>query len=184
MKKLLFLLVSISILSCSADDATVVEEEVTLFVDHYKTTSILNPTSLLIQEDVAIGTDDFEITPSIKEFTFIPGQTATLTARKITTKNAGTDATTVHYELISLQDQEQVAPGETFQVPLTKYINGIGYVSWVAGNSISGFSIASEIDIDCGFFCDELDSRLRIEDIITGTFIHGEDGSYILEGLN
>ena len=46
MKKLLFLC-TVMLLSCSADDESVTQEEVNLLIDHYKTTSLMKITFLL-----------------------------------------------------------------------------------------------------------------------------------------
>ena len=51
MKKLLFFLTIALIFSCSADDGSVTQEEVTLLINHYKTTAILSlDTVFLVQE--------------------------------------------------------------------------------------------------------------------------------------
>jgi hypothetical protein len=183
MKNILFILSSVLLFSCSADDAVVTSEEVTLFVNHYKTTSVLNGTSLLIQEDAAIGTSDFEKTPFIEGFSFEPGFTYTLTATKIITENAGTNATMTSYELISVVDQTQVAPEVTFSVPLARFVNGLGYVSWLVGNQQTGFVLSNEININCGSLCPSLETVHANGEIATGVFVHGEEGTYVLQEL-
>ena len=50
MKKLLFLCTAV-LLSCSADDESVTQEEVNLLIDHYKTTSLFYGTALIAYEN-------------------------------------------------------------------------------------------------------------------------------------
>lgn len=183
MKTIGILLLTVLLFSCSADDAQVTSEEVTLFVNHYKTTSVVNGTSLLIQENAAIGTTEFQKTPSINGFTFEPGFTYTLNAKKTITENAGTNATTTSYELISIEDQNEVDPAATFTVPLARFVNGLGYVSWLVGNQQTGFVLSNEITIDCGTLCPSLESVHANQEIATGVFIHGEEGIYQLQEL-
>ncbi len=183
MKKILFLCATALLLACSADDASVTSDEVALFVNHYKTTSVLNGTQFLIQENDAIGSDTFQGNAFIKNFEFEPGFTYHLTARKITTENAGTDAATVSYELVSVQEKNPVAPQTTFEIPVSRFVNGLGYFSFVRGTSEIGYTLSQEIEIECQNLCPQLQSITLHQELATGTFTHGTDGMYVLQGL-
>ena len=183
MKKIIILCLLSLFVGCSADDGTVTEEEVTLFVNHYRTTPVLSNTALLVQENNAIGSEDFHKTRNIKSFTFEPGHTYLLTVSKITTKNPGTDASTVSYELIRQEEKNIVFPQTTFEVPLTRFINGAGYVSFIVGSETLGFVLGNRISVDCNNLCAQLETVLGARDIATGTFTHGTDGTYVLQTL-
>jgi hypothetical protein len=183
MKKILLVAVTAMLMACSADDASVTNEEVTLFVNHYKTTSTLHGTQFLIQENEAIGSTTFEGTAFITNFDFEPGFTYDMTAKKITTENTVTNATTVSYELVTLQDKKQVSPQATFEIPVTTFLNGVGYISFIQGSTATGFKLGQEITIDCLNECSQLEGLVTNEEIATGTFSHGPNSSYVLQGL-
>ena len=183
MKKIVLLFTIGLLVACSSDDGTTINEEVSLFVNHYQTTSILTGTALVIQEDTAIGTKDFERIGSIAGFEFEPGFTYILTATKITTKNPGTNASTIRYELISQETKEEVPPQTTFTVPLTQFVNGVGYLSFLNGDETSGFLLGNRIPIQCQNLCTQLQTILNYQDIASGEFTHREDGSYVLQEL-
>ncbi|RDK84788.1 hypothetical protein [Marinirhabdus gelatinilytica] len=183
MKKIVILLTSFLLLACSADDASVTNEEVTLFVNHYKTTSVLNGTQFLIQENGAIGSDTFQGTAFISNFDFEPGFTYTVSAEKITTKNAGTDATTVSYKVISVNQKEPVSPQTSFEVPIARFVNGVGYVSFVQDVSTNTFFLSGQIEFDCNTLCSNIRAAIQNQEPITGSFTHGVEGTYILQAL-
>lgn len=179
---LLFFAVAI-LAACSADDASVTNEEVTLFVNHYKTTSVLTGTQLLIQEAGAIGSATFEGTAFIRGFNFEQGFTYNIIAKKVTTENAGTNAAKISYELVSVAEKKQVSPQATFEIPVTQFVNGIGYVSFIKGTASNGFMLSQEIAIDCRNQCSQLENLVPNQEIATATFTHGTDGTYVLQNL-
>ena len=179
MKKLLVLCTAV-LLSCSADDESVTQEEVNLLIDHYKTTSLFYGTALIAYEN---GSSMANQIPAIAGFEFEQRNLYNLTASKNTVKNSGTNATTVNYELISIVAQDSVPFSTRFAMPLAKFVNGVGYVKYVVGNAETGYIISNEITMDCTHFCSELYSRLSIEDNITGEFEHGPEGTYVLMAL-
>lgn len=184
MKKIVFLLAFPLLFSCTADDDSVVQEEVKLFVNHFKSTAVLAPTTvLLVQEDERRGSGEFSATLGIRGFEFEPGFTYDLTVVKTTTKNPGTDFSTVSYELISQNNKTEVALNESFAVPLAQVFNGAGYSSWITGTQEFGYFISREIPINCQLLCFRLEALLANQQEVTGVFIHGEDGEYILTDL-
>ena len=183
MKKILLICAAALLFACSADDEQITNEEVTLFVNHYKTTSVLNGTQFLIQENTAMGGDSFEGAASIKNFDFEPGFTYTITAKKTSTENAGTDAATVSYEFVSENEKTQVSPQATFEIPVARFVNGVGYVSFVRGTSTNGFILSQEIAIECQNLCAQLENVTPNQEAATGTFTHGPDGTYVLQSL-
>lgn len=184
MKKILLFCTAALLIACSSsDDASITNEEVVLFVNHYKTTSVLNGTQFLIQENDAIGSDTFQGTAFINNFEFEPGFTYNVTAKKIITEDAGTDAATVSYELVSVNQKNQVSPQATFEIPVSRFVNGVGYISFVRGTSTIGFILSQEIILDCQNLCPQLENITPNQEIATGTFTHGEDGTYVLQGL-
>ncbi|WP_432409955.1 DUF4377 domain-containing protein [Rasiella sp. SM2506] len=183
MKKILLICTTALLFACSKDDASITNEEVALFVNHYKTTSVVSGTQLLIQENDAIGSDTFQGTAFIKNFKFEPGFTYNITAKKVITENAGTDAATISYELVSIDDQTQVSPQATFEIPIARFINGVGYVSFVRGTSTLGFILSQEITVACQNLCSQLEQVTPNQEAATGTFTHGPEGTYVLQGL-
>ncbi len=183
MKKILLFCTTALLLACSADDASITNEEVSLFVNHYKTTSVLNGTQFIIQENEAIGGDIFMGTPFIKNFEFEPGFEYRITATKTRTENAGTDAATVSYELVSVNEKNQVFPEASFEIPIATFVNGIGYVSFINGTAANGFELGQEILIECQNFCTQLERLIPNREVATGTFSHGPDGTYVLQEL-
>ncbi len=184
MKKILLICTTALIFfACSKDDTLVINEEVILFVNHYKTTSVLSGTQLLIQENDAIGSDTFQGIAFIKGFKFEPGFTYNVSAKKIITENAGTDAATVSYELVSINDQTQVSPQATFEIPVARFVNGVGYISFVRGTSSLGFILSQEITIECQNLCSQLEQITPNLEVATGTFTHGPEGTYVLQDL-
>lgn len=183
MKKILLFCTAALFFSCSADDASTTNEEVTLFVNHYKTTSVLNGTLFLIQENDAIGGNTFEGTAFIQNFNFQQGFEYKITANKIRTQNAGTDAATSSYELVSVNEKNQISPQATFTIPVARFVNGVGYVSFVQGTSANGFILGQEIIIECQNLCSQLENLIPNQEAATGTFTHGPDGTYVLQEL-
>jgi len=183
MRKIFLLCITALLFACSADDASETNEEVTLFVNHYKTTSVLNGTQFLIQENDAIGGDTFQGTAFIKNFEFEPNFTYNITARKISTENAGTDTATVSYELVSVNEKKQISPQAIFEIPLARFVNGVGYISFVRGSSTQGFILSQEIVIECQNVCSQLENLTPNQEAATGRFTHGPDGTYVLQGL-
>ena len=179
MKKFLFLCAAV-LFSCSADDESVIQEEVNLLIDHYRTTSLFYGTALIAYENGSAI--PIEI-PAITGFDFEQRNTYDITTFKNTIKNSGTNATTVNYELISVVAQDSVPFTTRFAMPLAKFVNGVGYVKYVVGNAETGYVISNEISMDCTHFCSELFTRLSIEDNITGEFEHGPEGTYVLKAL-
>jgi len=180
MKKLLILCLGLMLIACSDDDTEITRTEVNLTIDHFKTTSVLYGTALIGQ-----GEDDVEpfIIPRISGFDFQPGYTYSLIANRVTTKNAGTNATTDSYDLIAVQAQDTIPPNTEFRVPLGKFVNGLGYVKWVQGNADLGYVLNNEIPIECTQFCVELFNLIAREENVTGVFEHGQGGVYVLKEL-
>lgn len=184
MKKILLFCAIALMFSCSSsDDASIQTENVTLFVNHFKTTSLLSGTTFLVQENDAIGTNTYKTAPVIENFDFQPGYTYSISAEKTITENAGTDAATTAYRVIDVLEKKQVGAFATFNVPLTTFTNGVGYISFISGSEATGFRLSGQIEIDCREFCGELEGMIQNKDIATATFIHGPEGSYILQEL-
>ena len=76
-----------------------------------------------------------------------------------------------------------MSPQTTFEVPLTRFINGVGYVSFIVGSETLGFVLGNRISVDCNNLCAQLETVLGARDIATGTFTHGTDGTYVLQTL-
>lgn len=183
MKKILLFCGVILFFACSADDASSTNEEVALFVNHYKTTSVLHGTQFLIQENSAIGSDSFKGISFIQNFNFQQGFEYKITAKKIRTQNAGTNAGTISYELVSVDEKNQISPQTTFTIPVARFVNGVGYVSFVQGTSANGFILGQEVVIECQNLCSQLENLIANQDLATGTFTHGTDGTYVLQEL-
>jgi hypothetical protein len=183
MKKILLFCTTVLLFACSSDDASNINEEVTLFVNHYKTTSVLHGTQFIIQENDAIGSDTFEGTALITNLDFEPGFEYRLTVKKTIIQNSGTDAATVSYELVSVNEKTQASAQATFEIPVARFVNGLGYVSFVRGTSTNGFVLSQEIAINCQNLCSQLESLTPNQEAATGTFTHGPDGTYVLQEL-
>jgi hypothetical protein len=183
MKKVFFLLMAILLISCSANDESVTSEEVELFVDHYKTTSILNGTAFVIYENGTPENNDNKIYGQIDRFNFEPGFTYQITATKTITKNAGTNAKTVRYDLISINQKEPARPDARFRIPLIQFVNGRGMATFIRRQADSTFILSNEIPFNCNYFCINLDRAIQYENAIAGTFVHGPEGTYILKEL-
>lgn len=183
MKKLGLIALAAMVFACSKNDNTITSEEVNLFIDHYKTTSILSGTALVVQEGNAIGSSEYSTLGGIQGFDFVPGFTYNLTAKKTIVKNDGTDAKTASYELISIDDVGEIAQGETFNVPLGVFVNGRGFVPFVVRTADSTFVLSNEIQLDCRAFCDELEYNTTREQQTIGVFKHDIEGGYILLDL-
>ncbi|PQB03856.1 DUF4377 domain-containing protein [Aureitalea marina] len=181
MKKLVLLFGLIIFASCSSDDGDFIQEEIQLFVQHYKTTAAFSLNNvLLVQEQENIGSDLYLSTYDIQGFNFRPGYTSLLTVTKTTIRNPETDYATVDYRLISVDEQKEVLPGTTFSVPLARYANFGGYSTWLTGTEEFGYYISFEIPIDCYLNCGELNAVIPNQEEATGVFVHGPEGSYIL----
>lgn len=180
MRKLLFLCTLGLLLSCSSDDQTITEIDLRVSIDHYKTTSLFHGTAFVATENGQ--SQEFEI-PSILSFDFKPGFRYQTTVKRTTTKNDATNATTDSYALISVESQDTIPPNTRFTVPLAKFVNGFGYVTWIKGSANAGYLLSNEISVDCASFCSELTGSLLIQENITGEFEHGSGGSYRLVAL-
>ena len=169
--------------SCSSDDASITSVEKVIFVEHYKTTSLLNGTAFVIFENGAPGNSDLRIRAQIDGFNFEPGYTYLINTNKIVTKNAGTNATTVRYEFLNELTKEPAENGAKFRVPLIEFVNGQGTVSFLRRKQDSTFVISNEITVNCEFVCSELHSAFEANTPIVGVFMHGDSGNYILSEL-
>ncbi|MEM7186804.1 MAG: hypothetical protein AAF466_09110 [Bacteroidota bacterium] len=180
MKKLLYVLLATVLISCSADDASITETEVNLTIDHFRTTSLYNGTAFIAAET---GSGQTFKLPVISGFDFVPGNRYQIVATRITTKNDGINTSTDSYRFNSIVAQEAIPPNTRFTIPLADFYNGLGYVRFVTGSAESGFKINREISIECGGLCGDIATKLLTEDVMTGEFEHGPDGSYILKNL-
>ncbi len=70
MKNLIFSLLALGFIACSGDDVQITSEEVSLFVNHFKTTSPLSGTALVVQENAEIGSENYNTLGNIKDFEF------------------------------------------------------------------------------------------------------------------
>ena len=183
MKKLVLFVLAAIVLSCSKSDSTITSEEVNLFIDHYKTTSILNGTALVVQEGDAIGSSNYSTLGHIRGFDFVPGFTYHVTVIKTTIENDGTDGKTVSYELVSIDNVGEITQDETFSIPLGVFVNGRGFVPFVVRIAESSFILSGEIIVDCRAFCDELELSTAMEQQTVGVFKHDIEGGYILLDL-
>lgn len=185
MKKLLLLIPVLLLFSCAADDGSVTQEEVTLLVNHYKTTSrFFLANNYLVQENENIGSNHFFEVHEIIGFTPTPAIIYEITATKFTIKNPGTSATTNEYELIDILSETPVSAFTFFNIPLNRYDHfGNSVVSWVTGTDELGYFISNEIEIDCRKLCPYFKSLLFEQAVITGVFEHGQNGEYILKEL-
>ncbi|MBT8261848.1 MAG: DUF4377 domain-containing protein [Bacteroidia bacterium] len=183
MKKVIFLLTVILLIACSENDESVTSQQVELFVDHYKTTSIINGTAFVIYENVAPGNNADKIYGQINRFNFEPGFTYQLTANKTIIENAGTNAQTVRYDLITINNKEAVSPDAEFRIPLIQFFNGRGTATFIRRQADSTFILSNEIPFNCNYFCVDLDRAIERETAIEGTFTHGPEGTYILQEL-
>ncbi len=175
-------MMAILLISCSANDESVISEEVALFVDHYKTTSIINGTAFVFYEN-ATPDNNNRIYGHINQFNFEPGFIYKITATKTITKNAGTNAKTVRYDLISINQKDAVSPDAEFRIPLIKFVNGKGMATFIRRQADSTFILSNEIPFNCNYFCIDLDRAIQQENAIKGTFVHGPEGTYILKKL-
>lgn len=98
-------------------------------------------------------------------------------------KNAGTNATSVHYSLLEVLDKQGVQAGRQFGVPLSTSVAGLGYVSFLSRKLDSTYFLAGRILIDCRSYCGNLDAIIDQELLAEGIFSHGPDGAYVLEEL-
>ena len=178
----LFLLLPL-LMACSSDDANVSTSQVSLFVDHFKTTSILSGTALVVQENDAIGTSQYAKISGIVGFDFEPGYTYRLRANKSLKKNAGTSAVIATYSLIGIDAKVRVGTKSDFRVPLSTFVNGQGYVTFLRRRQDSTFILGNEIVLDCDFLCADLNAAFETRQLMTATFYHGEDDSYIMTEL-
>jgi len=183
MKKIAVLLLSGLIFACSADDAEITSEQVSMFVDHYQTTNYLTGTAFVVQVGDNIGSDDFRPLGNIAGFNFEPGNQYRITALKTVTKNEGTDFRTAEYALQSVVSQEAVDPETTFRIPLSVFVNDLGFVKFLERKQDSSFALAGRIPINCNRFCTELNTIIDQDLYAVGTFKHGEEGSYVLTEL-
>jgi len=183
MKNIFLLLIAALFFSCSSDDKRVITEEVNLFVDHYKTTSVLNGTAFVIFENGALGNDDFKVLGQIDGLVYEPGFIYQLTASKIITQNPGTDAKTVRYQVISVTNREAARPDAEFRIPLIEFINGAGYATYIRRQADSTFILGNQIPFNCNYFCVDLDDAIQRQDAIIGTFTHGPEETYVLQAL-
>jgi len=183
MKKVISLLTVMLLFACSENDESVTSQQVELFVEHYKTTSIINGTAFVIFENTVPGNREDKIYGQINRFNFEPGYTYQLTANKTITENAGTNAKTVRYDLVSINNKEAVSPDAEFRIPLIRFVNGRGIATFIRRQADSTFILSNEIPFNCNYFCVDLDRAIEQENAITGTFVHGPDGSYIMKEL-
>ena len=183
MKTVISLLAIMLLFACSENDESVTSTQVELFVDHYKTTSIIDGIAFVIFENDVPGNDEDKIFGQIDRFNFEPGFTYQVTANKTITENAGTNAKTVRYDLITINNKEAVSPDAEFRIPLIRFVNGRGTATFIRRQADSTFILSNEIPFNCNYFCVDLDRAIEREDVITGTFVHGPDGSYLLKEL-
>ena len=181
MKKIACIALLVLLNACSSDDdANISEENIILEVSHYKTTSLLFGSALIVEEQ---GNGRLVELPDVRGFNFEQAHNYRLNTRKVTTQNPGSTARVVHYELITELNKETIPPNTSFTIPLADFVNGVGYVSWLTETADQSYLINREIILDCNQFCSELDTRLGLKDTIIGEFTHGTDGSYVLIGL-
>jgi hypothetical protein len=159
---------------------------VQLYVNHFKTVAVAAPTlTFLAQEGTQIGSETYIEVDFIRGFDFEPGFEYMLEVEKTTTRNPGTEYSTSNYSLIAVSSKTAVAPNTRFSIILARSYNYAGYVNTVDGTLILGFSLLSQIPIDCQGLCGPLSSIQRQQNAsqTTGVFTHGDNGTYILREL-
>lgn len=186
MKKVLLIFTALLLVSCSNDDGDQTSQTVQLYVNHFKTVAVAAPTlTLLVQEEAQRGSDTYLEVDYISGFQFESGFEYNLEVKKTTTRNPGTEFSTTNYSLISVMSKTPVSNDVEFSIILARLYNYAGYVNTVDGNSQAGFTLLSQIPIDCSGLCGPLGSIQRAENAqqTTGVFTHGEDGTYVLRQL-
>jgi hypothetical protein len=181
--RVFFVLLLPLLLACSADDGSIVSEEVQIAVEHYKTTSLLNGTAFIISETSGVGNAGTRVRGQIDGFDFEPGYSYRLKTNKKIIKNSGTNAKTIRYELIEVLEKQPVAPFSEFRIPLITFVNGQGTVSFLSRRPDSTFILSNEIIIDCELRCGDLNAAFDSNQLVTGVFRHGDAGSYVLNEL-
>lgn len=183
MKKIYLISIVALLFACSADDTLITTEEVNLYVEHYKTTSVLNGTAYIIYENGSPENNTHKGYAQIDNFDFQPGFIYRLTAIKTITKNDGTSSSTVRYRVQDVNSREAVRPDAKFRIPLIQFVNGRGMATFIGRRADSTFVLSNEIPFNCNYFCVDLDRAIEQENAVSGTFVHGPDGTYILMEL-
>jgi len=151
-------------------------------INHYKQSAFgMEPMLvMLVQEGDDIGSGRWEnFYDNIAGFDYESGYIYQLKVRKKKVKNPPQDASSVQFTLVKVISKEAVNPNEDFTIKL-KWEN----TNFAIADANGQYSLLSEYDIDCNSLCDALTSALDHNEEVTGTFIHGQDGSLILKAID
>jgi hypothetical protein len=120
--------------------------------------------NLLVQEKNNIGSDSWtKFYNSIEGFDYQPGFIYDIKLIVEQIDSPTDDSSSLKYTLEEIKSIKEVNYETPFDVDLK--INGESFITIT-----SGYELLEQIEIDCNNLCNELDTKLRNQDFVIGTF--------------
>ncbi len=160
----LFILILLAIFSCGSDD--IQPQTIDMRINHYQNTGTGEGLflTLLVQKDNNIGSNTWtKFYQPIEGFDYQPGYIYDLKVVVEQVNNPPADGSSLKYTLQEIKSAQEVANETPFDVDLK--INGQSFIT-----TTSGYELLGQIKIDCNKLCDELEAKLKNQDLVVGTF--------------
>jgi hypothetical protein len=159
--------------SCGSGGCDPGPQEVRMRVNHYQVPGVGEGTflNLLVQDEAAIGTDDWTSLTRIEGFEYENGYLYDLLVRKENSENPLADASAIKYIWVKTINKEKVSSEVPFQVRLSRAYSG-SYESYITGDANTGYKLLNLVNINCGGFCGSLSENLNNHQSMLGTFHH------------
>lgn len=184
MKKLIWILLALTIFYASCEEEGGMREEV-IRLDHYQSIAVGEGAQLVyrVQREDEIGADNWSYHyAGIEGLDYEWGYVYDIVIRVIEVENSPADASGFSYELIEVLSKTKVEGAVSFELTL----KNIDYSSdsFVQLNIEEGYQLMQQVGIDCSTeICNDLYPVLEEESYVQGVFYHADGGRIRLDEL-
>ncbi|MFC2123457.1 DUF4377 domain-containing protein [Bacteroidota bacterium] len=124
----------------------------------------------LAQKENKIGSFEWTYFSGVRGFNYEWGYVYDIEIKRKKMSDNIADAGEYSYKLIEVLDKQRAGPDEEFEIYLF-----LGPEPCVYGDTVEGFTLFDEMDIDCGDLCIDLSNMLDTAKLLTGVFKHKDE---------
>ncbi len=137
-----------------------------------------------IQQQDKVGSEEWDrIYQGIKDFDYELGFIYNLKVKTKQIKNPPADGSSIEYHLEKVISKDKVSMATRFSLGLTLSYSGGLVEYFIQGDVENGFTILSQINVDCGDLCDELTQKITDQEEMVGVFVHQDENTIKLIGF-
>ncbi len=162
-----FFLIFLCFMSC--EKKIFWNNKTTYRVNHYRQTCVgVGPRlCYLVQEEDNLTVDWSFFYSGFQGFTYEWGYVYDLKIRRRERISTPADASKYIYKLVEVIDRQKADPDEEFEINIVNHMD-----HYVFGDTIEGFVLFDDIEIDCGNLCQDLSIMLDTAESLSGVFKH------------